>query len=181
MKNTGNLKLTTRGDREIVMTRVFDAPRRLVFEALTKPELVKQWLLGPPGWTMPVCEIDLRVGGAYRYVWRRDSDGTQMGMGGVYREIVAPERLVATERFDEAWYPGEAVGTLVLVEQGGKTTLTQTELHQSREARDAVLKSGMEQGVAASYDRLEQLLASLQAQGMKKGAQRAGTASGIAS
>ncbi len=170
MKNTGNLKLTTRGDREIVMTRVFDAPRRLVFDALTKPELVKQWLLGPPGWSMPVCEIDLKVGGAYRYVWRRDSDGTQMGMGGVYREIVAPERLVATERFDEAWYPGEAVGTLVLVEQGGKTTLTQTELYQSREARDAVLKSGMEQGVAASYDRLAELLPSLRAPGMEKGA-----------
>src|SRR5713226_1396613 len=166
MKNTGNLKLTTRGDREIVMTRVFDAPRRLVFDALTKPELVKQWLLGPPGWSMPVCEIDLRVGGAYRYVWRRDSDGTKMGMGGVYREIAAPERLVATERFDEAWYPGEAVGTLVLSEQGGKTTITQTVLYQSREARDVVLKSGMEQGVAASYDRLAQLLASQPARGM---------------
>src|SRR6266852_792282 len=170
MKNTEGLKVTTRGDREIVMTRDFDAPRRLVFDALTKPELVKQWLLGPPGWSMPVCEIDLKVGGAYRYVWRRDSDGTQMGMGGVYREIVAPERLVATERFDEAWYPGEAVGTLVLVEQGGKTTLTQTELYQSREARDAVLKSGMEQGVAASYDRLAELLPSLRAPGMEKGA-----------
>lgn len=86
------LELTTRGDREIVMTRVFDAPRRLVFDAFTKPELVKQWLLGPPGWTMPVCEIDLRVGGAYRYVWRA-ADGQKMGMGGVYREIQAPERL----------------------------------------------------------------------------------------
>ena len=170
MKNPANLQLTLRGDREIVMTRVFDAPRRLVFDALTKPELVKQWLLGPPGWTMPVCEIDLRVGGTYRYVWRQSSDGTQMGMSGVYREIVPPERLVATERFDEAWYPGEAVGTLVLVEQGGKTTLTQTELYQSREARDAVLKSGMEQGVAASYDRLAELLPSLGTRGMEKGA-----------
>jgi uncharacterized protein YndB with AHSA1/START domain len=159
MKSMGSLKLTTRGDREIVMTRVFDAPCRLVFDALTKPELLKQWLLGPPGWTMPVCEIDLRVGGAYRYVWRRDSDGTEMGMGGVYREIVAPERVVATEKFDEAWYPGEALGTTVLVEQGRKTTLTQTMLYQSREARDAVLKSGMEKGVAASYDRLAEMLA----------------------
>jgi uncharacterized protein YndB with AHSA1/START domain len=155
----GSLKLTTRGDREIVMTRVFDAPRRLVFDALTKPELVKQWLLGPPGWSMPVCEIDLRVGGNYRYVWRRDSDGTEMGMGGVYREIVAPERVVATEKFDEAWYPGEALGTTILVKQGRKTTLTQTMLYQSREARDAVLKSGMEKGVAASYDRLAEMLA----------------------
>ncbi len=156
----GPLKLTTPSDREIVMTRVFDAPRKLVFDAHTKPELVKRWLLGPPGWSMPVCEIDLRVGGRYRYVWQRDSNGTRMGMGGVYREIRAPERIVNTERFDDAWYPGEAVDTLVLVEQGGRTTLTQTMLYESREARDAVLKSGMEQGVAASYDRLAELLAS---------------------
>ena len=161
MTNAGTLKLTTRGDREIVMTRVFDAPRKLVFDACTKPELVKQWLLGPPGWSMPVCEIDLRVGGTYRYVWRRDRDGTEMGMGGVYREIVPPERIVATEKFDDAWYPGEAVGTLVLLDQGGKTTFTQTVLYESREAREAVLKSGMESGVAMSYDRLAELLASL--------------------
>ena len=158
MNNPGNLKLTTRGDREIVMTRVFDAPRKLVFDALTKPELVKQWLLGPDGWSMPVCEIDLKVGAKYRYVWRRDNDGTEMGMGGVYREIVAAERVVATEKFDQSWYPGEAVGTLVLSEQGGKTTLTQTILYESRQARDSVLKSGMEKGVVASYDRLANLL-----------------------
>ena len=158
MNNPGNLKLTTRGDRQIVITRAFDAPRKLVFDALTKPELVKQWLLGPDGWSMPVCEIDLKVGGKYRYVWRRDKDGTEMGMGGVYREIVVPDRLVATERFDHSWYPGEAVGTFVLVEQGGKTTLTQTILYESREARDGVLKSQMEKGVVASYDRLAKLL-----------------------
>jgi uncharacterized protein YndB with AHSA1/START domain len=169
MINPGNLKLTTRGDREIVMTRDFDAPRRLVFDAFTKPELVRQWLLGPAGWTMPVCEIDLRVGGKYRYVWRQTSDGHEMGMRGEYREIKAPERVVSTEVFDEAWYPGEAIGTLVLVEQGGKTALTTTMLYQSREARDAVLKSGMEKGVAASYDRLADLLGS-QAQGKQKGA-----------
>jgi uncharacterized protein YndB with AHSA1/START domain len=158
MTTPGNLKLTTRGDREIVITRAFDAPRKLVFEAFTKPELVKQWLLGPDGWSMPVCEIDLKVGGKYRYVWRRDKDGTEMGMGGVYREIVAPERLVATEKFDQSWYPGEAVGTFVLVEQGGKTALTQTILYESREARDGVLKSQMEKGIVASYDRLADLL-----------------------
>jgi uncharacterized protein YndB with AHSA1/START domain len=171
MMNTGNLKLTTSGDREIVMTRVFHAPPRLVFDAFTKPELVKQWLLGPPGWTMPVCEIDLKVGGKYRYVWRQDSDGSEMGMGGVYREIVPQERIVCTEVFDKAWYPGEAVGTLVLSDQGGKTTVTQTVLYQSREARDAVLKSGMERGVAASYDRLAELLAS-GTTGMERGASR---------
>jgi len=161
MKDTGALKVTAQGEREIVMTRVFDAPRRLVFDAFTKPDLVKQWLLGPEGWSMPVCEIDLKVGGRYRYVWRRDKDGTEMGMGGVYREIVPPERIVSTEKFDESWYPGEAVGTLVLVEQGRKTTVTQTVLYESREARDGVLKSQMETGVAQSYDRLAKLLESM--------------------
>jgi len=161
MKNPGTLKLTTPTEREIVMTRIFDAPRRLVFDALSKPELVKQWLLGPPGWTMPVCEIDLRVGGAYRYVWRHAS-GKEMGMGGIYREIVPQERLVCTELFDEAWYPGEALVTTILAEQGGRTTLTSTMLYVSQETRDAVLKSGMERGVAASYDRLEELLVSIE-------------------
>src|SRR5262245_47026828 len=107
MKNDGGLKVTAQGEHEIVMTRAFDAPRDLVFEAFTRPELLRRWLLGPPGWSMVVCDIDLKVGGTYRYVWRRDSDGTDMGMGGVYREIVAPERIVSTERFDESWYPGE--------------------------------------------------------------------------
>jgi uncharacterized protein YndB with AHSA1/START domain len=160
MTTAGTLQITMPTEREVVMTRVFDAPRALVFEAFTKPALLKRWLLGPPGWSMPVCEIDLRVGGAYRYVWRHDRDGTTMGMGGVYREIVAPERIVSTEKFDEAWYPGEAVGTLVLVEQGGRTTVTQTVVYESRAARDGVVKSGMERGVAASYDRLADLLAS---------------------
>jgi uncharacterized protein YndB with AHSA1/START domain len=159
MTSAATLKLTTPSDRELAMTRVFDAPRTLVFDAHTKPELVRRWLLGPPGWSMPVCEIDLRVGGKYRYVWRHDRDGTKMGMGGVYREIVAPERIVNTEKFDEAWYPGEAVGTLVLVEQGGKTALTYTMRYESGAARDAVIKSNMETGVAASYDRLADLLA----------------------
>ncbi|SRR6266436_30221 len=173
MTNPGNLKLTTQGDREIVMTREFKAPRRLVFDAFTKPELVKQWLLGPPGWSMPVCEIDLKVAGSYRYVWRQDSDESEMGMRGVFREIVPQERLVCTEVFDKAWYPGEAVATLVLSEQRGITTVTQTVLYQSREARDGVLKSGMEKGVAMSYDRLAELLASSDTAGMEKGAGKA--------
>src|SRR6266851_566436 len=135
MKDSGGLKLTTRGDREIVMTRVFDAPRSLVFEAFTKPELVKQWLLGPEGWSMPVCEIDLRVGGKYRYVWRH-VNGKEMGMDGVYREIVPQERLVCTELFDEAWYAGESLITTTLVEQGGRTTMTSTMVYVSREVRD---------------------------------------------
>jgi uncharacterized protein YndB with AHSA1/START domain len=154
------MKLATRGDREIVITRVFDAPRRLVFDAFTKPELVKRWLLGPPGWAMVVCEVAAKVGDRYRYVWRHDS-GAEMGLGGVLREIVPPERIVATEKFDQSWYPGEAVGTIILVEQDGKTILTQTIIYESREARDVVLKSPMEQGMAASYNRLAEVLVSL--------------------
>ena len=167
--NSGTFKVTTPSDLEIAMTRVFNAPRRLVFDALTRTELVKQWLLGPPGWTMPLCEIDLRVGGAFRYVWRH-ADGREMGMGGVFREIVPQERIVHTELFDEPWYAGEALVTNVLVEQSGKTTLTLTSRFETRETRDAVLKSGMESGVAVSYDRLEQLLASQESAGMEKGA-----------
>jgi uncharacterized protein YndB with AHSA1/START domain len=152
------LSLTTREDREIVMTRAFDAPRRLVFDAFTKSELVKRWLLGPPGWSMPVCEIDLRVGGAYRYIWRH-ADGKEMGMRGVYREVAPPERIVCTELFDEPWYPGEALTTTALAEHGGRTTVTITILYISKEARDGVLNSGVERGVAASYDHLEEILA----------------------
>src|SRR5882757_3458873 len=98
-KSTGRLEVTTPTDREIVMTRVFSAPRRLVFDALTKPELVRRWLLGPDGWSMPVCEIDLRVGGSLHYVWRH-ADGREMGMHGVFREIAQPDRFVHTEIFD---------------------------------------------------------------------------------
>ena len=166
MNPTGTLKVTTPTDREIAMTRVFDAPRNLVFEAFTKPELLKRWLGVHGGWSWAVCEIDLRVGGAYRFVWR-GPDGTEMGMGGVYREVAAPERIVATESFDQSWYPGDAVSTTVMIEQGGRTTLTITVRYQSREARDAVLKSPMEQGMAAGFDKLAELLASTLAQGIK--------------
>jgi uncharacterized protein YndB with AHSA1/START domain len=158
MTQTGSLRITTPTDREIAMTRVFDAPRHLVFEAYTTPDLLKRWLGVHAGWSMAVCEVDLRVGGAYRYVWRNEQ-GMEMGMRGVFREVEPNERIVATEVFDESWYPGEAVDTVVLTEQGGRTTLTLTVRYESREARDAVLKSPMEQGVAAGFDKLEQLLA----------------------
>ncbi|PYX84544.1 MAG: ATPase, partial [Acidobacteria bacterium] len=105
----------------------------------------------------------------YRYVWRH-ANGKEMGMGGVYREVVPQERLVCTELFDEAWYPGESLITTTLAEQGRRTTLMSTILYVSQEARDAVLKSGMERGVAASYDRLAELLASLGTLGMEKSA-----------
>jgi uncharacterized protein YndB with AHSA1/START domain len=157
--NIGLLEITTPSDREISMTRVFDAPARLVFDAWTKPELLKRWLGVRAGWTMEVCEVDLRVGGKYRFVWR--GPDMTMGMGGAYREIVPPVRLVSTEKFDEAWYEGEALDTIVLVERDGKTTATTTVRFVSREVRDAVIKSGMASGVAESYDTLAELLPSL--------------------
>jgi uncharacterized protein YndB with AHSA1/START domain len=140
------------------MTRDFDAPRKLVFDAYTKPELLKRWLGVFNGWSLAVCEIDLKAGGTYRYVWH-GPNGEVMGMRGVLREIVVPERIVSTEEFDEPWYEGEAVGTVEFVERGGKTTLTMTMRYASKEIRDAVLKSPMEQGVAASFDNLAGLLA----------------------
>ena len=150
------LRIVPLSDREIQITRGFKAPRKLVFDAYTKPELVRKWLFGPPGWTFEVCEIDLRVGGKYRYVWR-GSQGT-MGMGGVYREIKAPERIVSTEKFDEAWYPGEGLGTVVMTETGGHTMVTTTIRYESKDARDAVLKSPMERGLTYGFDRLAELV-----------------------
>jgi uncharacterized protein YndB with AHSA1/START domain len=155
----GELRIVPVSEREIRITRAFNAPRKLVFDAHTKPELVKKWLFGPPGWVFDVCEIDLRVGGKYRYVWRKPPD-TVMGMGGVYREIKAPERIVSTEQFDDPWYPGEATGTLVLTETEGQTTLTNTIRYASKEARDGVLQSPMEGGLRMSYDRLAEVVES---------------------
>ena len=164
MIGTATLKVTTPSDREVQMVRVFDAPRRLVFDALTKPELLKRWFHGPPGWELVVCEFDARVGGAYRYVWR-GPEGAEMGMGGTLREIKPPERIVSTEKFDQSWYPGEAIGTITLVERSGKTTLTMTVRYDSREARDVALKSGMDQGVSAGYEGLARLLETLSQEG----------------
>jgi uncharacterized protein YndB with AHSA1/START domain len=160
VKNSGTFKITTPSDREIVITRVFDTPRRLVWDASTKPELIRRWLVGPPGWVMTTCELDLRVGGRYRWAWR-DLEDLEIAMHGVHREIVAPEKLVRTEQFDVGCPPqaGEQLATLALSEKDGRTTLTITVLYPSKEARDGVLASGMEHGMAAGYDRLEELLA----------------------
>ena len=159
MNDAGTLQVTTPSDHELALTRVFAAPRERVFDALTTPALLQRWLLGPPGWSLPICTIDRQVGGAFRFVWR-DSDGAEMGMSGVYREVAPPERLVHTELFDADWTGGETLVTTVLFEQGGRTTLTTTVRYASQAARDAALGTGMEQGVAASYDRLDELLAS---------------------
>src|SRR5215471_3892683 len=132
MPNPRTLQVTTPSDREIAMTRDFDAPRALVWDAFTKPELLKRWLGVFGGWSLDVCEIDLRVGGSYRYVWRGPG-GAEMGMRGSYLEIARSERIVNTEKFDQPWYPGEAQGTLVLVEKDGRTVATTTVRYPSRE------------------------------------------------
>ena len=155
MKNTGTLKVTMPSDREITMTRVFDAPRRLVFDAFSKPELLKRWF-GPHGFSLVVCDVDARVGGGFRFELR-GPDGKDMGMRGVYLEMVPPERSVHMESFDD--YPGESQVTMVLSEKDGKTTMTVTVAYPSREVRDMVAASGMEHGAAESYDRLADLLA----------------------
>jgi uncharacterized protein YndB with AHSA1/START domain len=157
MKTTDTLKITTPSDREVAMTRVFDAPRRLVFEAWTNPKHVPRWLLGPDGWTMPVCEIDLRPGGSWHFVWRK-SNGTEMAMSGEYREVTPPERIVNTERWGPEW--PETLNTLILTEENGRTTMTLTILYPSKEARDAAIKTGMSDGASQSFDRLENYLAS---------------------
>ncbi len=147
-------------EREILIGREFDAPRGRVWDAMTKPELLKKWLFGPPGWEMTECTEETRAGGAFRWAWRGPS-GEEMAMRGVYREVRAPERIVRTETFEfgcEA-QAGEQVGTLELTEEGGRTSLRLTLLYPSREARDGAVASGMEHGMAAGYERLEGMLA----------------------
>ena len=136
---------------------MFDAPRRLVFEAMTNPEHVPHWY-GPRGWTLPVCQIDLRPGGAWRYVMR-SPDGTDMGLRGVFQEVMPPEGLVTTESFDD--YPGESLNTLTLSEEEGRTTMTTRVLYPSKEVRDAVIQSGMQEGASETFDRLTEYLPSM--------------------
>jgi uncharacterized protein YndB with AHSA1/START domain len=150
------LVITTPTEREVVITRKFDASRQMIWDCHTRPELVRRWLLGPPGWEMPVCSIDLKVGGRYRYEWR-NADGRTMGMGGVFREIDAPARLVANELFDDDWTGGETRVTQVFTEERGSTRLTLTVLYTSQEARDGAVRTGMTEGMEAGYERLEEL------------------------
>lgn len=151
------LRVTTPDARTIVVERSFDAPRSKVWDAWTKPELLRRWLLGPEGWILDVCDVDLRPGGAFRWVWKRENDGTSMGLSGVYREVEAPARLVNTEVFDERWYQGDALITLELSESGGRTSARSTWRYDSTEARDIVLKTAII-GVEFSYDRLAEIL-----------------------
>ena len=160
MPKPGELKVTTRGDLEVVMTRDFNAPRQLVFDAFTKPDLIKRWLQGPPGWSLASCDMDLRVGGKWRFVWRDNAKGQEMGMGGTFREIDKPSRLVHTEEFEGA-PEHHSIETKEFAEKSGRTTFTQVTLYGSREARDAVLGGAMDGGMDATFDRLDEMLASM--------------------
>ena len=162
--NSNRLVVSTPSDREIVMTREFNAPRKLVWAAWTKPEYVARWF-GAGGWTVPVCEIDLRPGGSYRYVMR-GPDGLEVTMRGIYHEVVAPERLVSTELFEgftEVGYRPEdqTISTAVLTEREGKTTWTATVVYPSKEIRDGALATPMEQGMNESFARMDAVLATM--------------------
>ena len=155
--------VTTPSDVEVVMTRAFDAPRELVFEAFTRPEHLTNWMTGAAGfdrWTMTTCDVDLRPGGAYRYVWRT-AEGEELVISGVFREIDPPERVVATELWGYGGDWPETVVTTLFEEERGRTTTSVTVLYPSREARDAALETGMTDGAGATYDRLDEYLRTL--------------------
>ncbi|MER7127301.1 SRPBCC family protein [Micrococcus luteus] len=148
--------MTAPSDTELVLSRAFAAPRTLVFEAFTRPELLRRWY-GARGWQLVVCEVDLRPGGVWRFV-SQGPDGAEMGHGGVYLDVEAPGRLVQTETYD-GWDAGAALVTTAFEEREGRTAMTATVRYPSREARDSVLRTPMERGAGEAYDRLAELLA----------------------
>lgn len=157
MQATNSTEFTTPTDREVVATRTFDAPRELVWDMFTKPEHLQQWLLGPDGWEMPICEVDLRPGGTYRYGWAEAETGANpFELSGTFKEIEQPHRIVHTEQF--MGEGPESIVTLELTEEDGKTRMTTTMLYPSKEVRDQVLATGMTDGAGKSYDRLAEYL-----------------------
>ena len=157
-------EVTLPSEREVKVTRSFKAPKTLVYRAYTEPQLVRRWLLGPPGWSMPVCEMDVRVGGKYRWRWRSDTDAKEFGFFGMFREVVPGSRLVHTEGYDPGTvgggdYPGEgAIVTVSFTEEAGYTTVTSLIDFGSKEARDAAVATGMTDGMEQSYQLLDKLL-----------------------
>ena len=151
-------------DREVAVTRSFDAARSLVWDAYTKPELTRRWLLGPPGWTMPVCEMDVRPGGKFRWRWRSNEDGKEFGFHGEYREVVKPSKIVNTEAYDPGDIGGSmgdqpAIITTTFVEEDGRTTMTCLMDFGSKKSRDEAMSTGMTDGMEQSYQLLDNLLA----------------------
>ena len=157
-------EVTLPSEREVKVTRSFKAPKTLVYRAYTEPQLVRRWLLGPPGWSMPVCEMEVRVGGKYRWRWRSDTDAKEFGFFGTFREVVPASRLVHTEGYDPGTvgggdYPGEgAIVTVSFTEEAGSTTVTSLIDFGSKEARDAAVATGMTDGMEQSYQLLDELL-----------------------
>ena len=162
MKSQHKSTVTLPNDRDVVVVRAFNAPRKLVFDAWTKPALLQRWMLGPPGWSMPVCEMDVRPGGKFTWRWRSDKDGSEFGFTGEFREVVRPSRTVHIERYepgDVGGEMGEALVTTVLVEKNGVTTQTMTIRYESKAVRDAALKTGMTDGMEQSFQKLDAVLA----------------------
>lgn len=155
-KSSGKLKVTPRGDKEILLNRVFDAPRHLVWEAMSKPEYVRRWWCCMDGYTMPVCDMDFRVGGKWRYLMVSTTDGSEVGFSGEYLEIEAPKNIVNTEIFDP--FPqAPATCTVTLEEKDGKTYFQNVVVHLTAEGRDAHINSGMEFGANIAFDRIEDI------------------------
>jgi uncharacterized protein YndB with AHSA1/START domain len=156
-------QVTLPSEREVKVTRTFKAPRALVFRAYTEPELLRRWLLGPPGWSMPVCEMDVRVGGRFRWRWRSEENGQEFGFTGTFREVQPSSKIVHTEAYDPGsvggGYPGsDAIVTVTFTEDGGVTTMTTLIDFGSKEARDGAVGTGMTDGMEQSYELLDQLL-----------------------
>lgn len=155
MTSTDTVTITLPTETEVVVSRQFDAPKAMVFDALTKPDLIKRWY-GPDGWSLDVCDIDLKVGGKWRFVLRRP-DGKVIGQQGVYQEIVRPDRIVNTESWED-WDPGETLVTVLFAEQNGRTTMTSSMRFPSREVRDIVVKNGLDKNLHQTYDKLAEVL-----------------------
>ena len=163
MKSQHKSTVTLQNDLDVVVVRNFNAPRTLVFDAWTKPALVQRWMLGPPGWTMPVCEMDVRPGGKFKWRWRSEENGAEFGFSGEFREVVRPSRIVHIERYepgDVGGEMGEALVTSELTEKNGVTTQTMTIHYESKAVRDAALKTGMTDGMEMSFQKLDEVLAS---------------------
>ncbi len=156
-------EVSTPSDREVQVKRSFDAPVDLVWRAYTEPALIRRWMLGPPGWSMPVCEMDVRAGGRYRWRWRNDEDGKEFGFHGEFRQVVLHATLAHTQQYDPGDVGGsmgeEAVATVTFDAQGSATLVTTTIRFASQADRDAALATGMTDGMEMSYQLLDDVLA----------------------
>lgn len=158
-------KVSLPSDTEVMVTRDFAAPAALVFRAHTEPELMRRWLTAMPGWTMPVCEMDVRVGGKYRWRWRNDENGQEFGFFGEFTEISPPSKLVHTQIYDPGEFGGDmGDGSLISVtlsERNGVTSMIWVMKFKTKDARDAAMSTGMTDGMEMSYGMLDGLVAAI--------------------